>query len=71
MDWPTSTEPVLTVLPRGLTHNGGRLGDLVVATNPLRWTSKFGSLVTTVYGVGTADGLNERGLSAHMLCALD
>ena len=68
MDWPTSTDPVLTVLPRGLAHDGGRLGGaVVVADNPLRWTSKYGSLVTTVYGFGTADGLNERGLSAHML----
>jgi hypothetical protein len=24
-------------------------------------------LVTTVYGLGTGDGLNERSLSAHML----
>ena len=68
MDWPTSTDPVLTVLPRGLAHDGGKLGEtIVVAANPLRWTSKYGSLVTTVYGIGAADGLNERGLSAHML----
>ena len=68
MDWPTSTDPVLTVLPRGLAHDGGRLGPAVVfADNPLRWTSKYGSMVTTVYGLGTADGMNERGLSAHML----
>jgi len=68
MDWPTSTDPVLMVLPRGLTHDGGKLGGaVVVAASPLRWTSKYGSLVTTVYGIGTADGLNERGLSAHML----
>ena len=68
MDWPTSTDPVLTVLPRGLAHDGGKLGEtMVVAANPLRWTSKYGSLVTTVYGIGAADGLNERGLSANML----
>jgi penicillin V acylase-like amidase (Ntn superfamily) len=68
MDWPTSTDPVLTVLPRGLPHDGGKLGHTTVTTdNPLRWKSRYGSLVTTVYGIGTADGLNERGLSAHML----
>jgi penicillin V acylase-like amidase (Ntn superfamily) len=55
------------VLPRGLAHDGGKLGEAVVAANPLRWTSKYGSLVTTVYGMGTADGMNERGLSGHML----
>ena len=68
MDWPESTEPVLTVFPRGVKRNGGRLGpDVVVKDNALSWTAKYGSLVTTIYGVGTADGLNERGLGAHML----
>jgi len=27
----------------------------------------FSTLVTTVYGIGTADGLNEKGLGAHSL----
>ncbi|MFF2789003.1 linear amide C-N hydrolase [Streptomyces sp. NPDC058049] len=68
MDWPESTEPVLTVFPRGLERNGGTLGSTtVVGDNPLLWTSAFGSLVTTVYGAGTADGINEAGLAAHML----
>jgi penicillin V acylase-like amidase (Ntn superfamily) len=68
MDWPESTEPILTVFPRGVKHDGGRLGhDVVVKDNALAWTAKYGSLVTTIYGVGTADGLNERGLGAHML----
>jgi penicillin V acylase-like amidase (Ntn superfamily) len=68
MDWATTTEPVLTALPRGLQHDGGRVGpETVVNDNPLRWTSKYGSVVTTIYGVGTADGVNERGLAAHML----
>ena len=68
MDWPESTEPVLTVFPRGMKRDGGKLGPAeVVKDNPLRWTSEYGSMVTTIYGVGTADGLNERGLAAHML----
>lgn len=68
MDWPESTEPVLTVLPRGLEHDGGLLHtDRVVAENPARWTSKYGSVVTTIYGLGAADGFNEAGLGAHML----
>lgn len=68
MDWPESTEPVLTVFPRGLDRDGGALaGTTVVGENPLLWTSRYGSLVTTVYGEGTADGLNEAGLAAHML----
>ncbi|MGA8651994.1 MAG: linear amide C-N hydrolase [Xanthobacteraceae bacterium] len=68
MDWPESTEPILTVLPRGMNRDGGRAGpQVVVADNPARWTSKYASLVTTIYGIGTADGLNERGLGVHML----
>ncbi|QDV59212.1 linear amide C-N hydrolase [Rosistilla oblonga] len=68
MDWPTTTEPILTLLPRGLQHDGGKIGpEVLVKENPARWTSKYGSLVTTVYGIGTADGFNEKGLGVHML----
>jgi choloylglycine hydrolase len=49
MDWPESTEPVLTVFPRGMKRNGGRLGPVeVIKDNPLTWTTKYGSLVTTI-----------------------
>src|SRR5271165_6539633 len=68
MDWPESTEPILTVLPRGLRHDGGRLGGANLNDpNPAKWTSKYGSLVTQLYGLGSADGMNEHGLAAHML----
>jgi choloylglycine hydrolase len=68
MDWPESTEPLLTVFPRGMTRDGGRVGTVeVVKSNPLKWTSKYGSLVTTVYGIGSVDGFNEKGLGAHLL----
>jgi choloylglycine hydrolase len=68
MDWPESTQPILTVLPRGLAHDGGKVGgDDPHDPNPEKWTSKYGSLVTTVYGLGAADGMNEQGLAAHML----
>jgi len=68
MDWPESTEPVLTILPRGMRRNGGKLGpDTIVEDNPARWRSKYGSVVVTVYGVGAVDGLNEPGLAGHLL----
>ncbi len=68
MDWPESTEPIITVFPRGMQRDGGRVGPLrVVAENAARWTSKYASMVTTVYGIGSADGFNERGLGAHLL----
>lgn len=68
MDWPESTEPILTAFPRGMERHGGRVGaETVVANNPAMWTSKYGSLVTTVYGIGAVDGFNERGLAGHLL----
>jgi penicillin V acylase-like amidase (Ntn superfamily) len=68
MDFPVSTEPVITVLPRGLSHDGGMFaGARIDAVNPARWTSKYGSIVTSVYGAGTADGVNEKGVAMHLL----
>lgn len=68
MDWPESTQPTLVVFPRGVSHDGGKLaGETVVSENPAIWKSKYGSVVTTVYGIGTVDGLNEKGLAVHAL----
>jgi penicillin V acylase-like amidase (Ntn superfamily) len=68
MDWPESTQPLIVAFPRGRARDGGTmLGDVVVPENPLRWTSTYASLATTVYGIGTVDGFNERGLAAHGL----
>jgi choloylglycine hydrolase len=68
MDWPESTEPLIVAFPRGRDRDGGVVaGTTVVAENPLRWTSRYGSLVTTVYGIGSFDGINERGLAVHGL----
>ncbi len=68
MDWPESTHPILTVFPRGSARDGGKVGDATLfSDNPAKWTAKYGSLVTTTYGIGSADGINEAGLGAHML----
>ena len=68
MDWPESTEPLLTVFPRGIARDGGMIaGERIVQENAAKWTSKYGSLVTTVYGVGSVDGLNEKGVALHLL----
>lgn len=68
MDWPESTEPRLVVFPRGVERDGGRVGtETIVKDNAANWKSKYGSLVTTVYGIGSFDGLNERGLGMHLL----
>ncbi|ULN46541.1 linear amide C-N hydrolase [Mycolicibacterium goodii] len=68
MDWPESTEPLLVAFASGRDRDGGLLaGHPVVAENPLRWTSRHASLVTTVYGLGTVDGINAAGLAVHAL----
>ncbi len=54
MDWPESTEPTLAVFPRGIARDGGKAGpDDIVKENPAKWTSKYGSIVTTIYGLGS------------------
>lgn len=68
MDWPESTEPTLVVFPRGIARDGGHVGqEIIVKDNPAKWISKYGSLVTTIYGIGAVDGVNERGLAVHLL----
>ncbi|MGV3278550.1 linear amide C-N hydrolase [Rickettsiales bacterium LUAb2] len=68
MDWPTVTDPVITVFPKGINRNGGMLaGKQIIQKNPAMWTSKYGSMVTTIFGIGTVDGFNEKGLGAHLL----
>ena len=68
MDWPESTQATLTVFPRGMRRDGGMLGaERILGDNPKTWTSKYASIVTTVYGLGSADGFNEAGLGMHLL----
>jgi penicillin V acylase-like amidase (Ntn superfamily) len=68
MDWPESTDPLLIAFPRGRQRDGGTVaGTDVVGANPLRWTSRYATLVTSVYGLGGIDGFNEKGLAAHGL----
>ena len=68
MDWPMSTQALITVFPAGRRRRGGMAGEQeVISDNPLEWTSKYGSIVTGIYGIGSADGINEPGLAAHLL----
>ncbi len=61
MDWFEDIRSNMWILPRGMERNG------LAKTNPLKWTSTYGSVILTAYDVGTADGVNEKGLAAHML----
>jgi penicillin V acylase-like amidase (Ntn superfamily) len=67
MDWPESTQPLIVGFPRGRERDGSGPAGIVSDPNPLRWTSRHASLVTTIYGLGTVDGINEAGLAGHGL----
>lgn len=60
-DWTEKVGSAFRVYPRGIERVGA------VAENPHRWTSKYGSLVITGYDLATHEGVNEKGLSAHIL----
>jgi penicillin V acylase-like amidase (Ntn superfamily) len=61
MDWLEDMQTNLWVFPRGMKRDGG------LEKGSLEWTSKYGSVATSVYEGGTADGMNEKGLVANML----
>jgi penicillin V acylase-like amidase (Ntn superfamily) len=60
-DWTEKAGHAFRMFPRGIERTGA------VAENPLKWTSKYGSLVLTAYDMGTHEGVNEMGLSGHAL----
>jgi choloylglycine hydrolase len=60
-DWTEKAGHAFRLLPRGAQRVGA------VAENPHKWTSKYGSLILTAYDMGTHEGVNEKGLSAHAL----
>ncbi len=61
MDWMEDMKTNLWAFPRGMARDGA------AGPNSLRWTSRHGSVVASVYEGGTADGLNEKGLAANLL----
>ncbi|MFN5515064.1 MAG: linear amide C-N hydrolase [Cyanobacteriota bacterium] len=62
MDWmDASAKTALWVFPRGMKRDG------TVGDNPIKWTSKYGSIAVSFYDAGTADGMNEKGLAANLL----
>jgi len=56
-----SAQVALWLFPRGLQRDGG------VGADPVKWTSKFGSVITGFYANVSADGMNEAGLVCNLL----
>ena len=61
MDWFEDIKSNLWVLPRGMQRDG------MAGNNSLKWTSKYGSVVTTGFDLASTDGINEKHLAAHLL----
>ena len=61
MDWKDEIDANIWVFPRGLERSGN------VGANSLKWTSKYGSVITSAWDIATTDGINEKGLVANVL----
>ncbi len=61
MDWQEDTQSDLWIFPRGMARSGE------AGPNSVKWTSKYGSVIASAYGVATTDGVNEAGLAANVL----
>lgn len=63
-DWDSYYNEKILILPRGMQHVGGS------RVNEAKWKSKFGSIVVQEnhnQETGITDGINEKGLAAHLL----
>lgn len=60
MDWVEDMKSNLYLIPRGQQQSSN-------TKTPFTWTSTHGSVITSIYGAGTADGMNEKGLVANLL----
>ncbi len=63
MDWYEEMPTDLWVLPAGREVRGAHPDEPLA----LEWTAKYGSIAAVSYGIGSSDGLNEKGLAASML----
>ncbi len=61
MDWAEDMRSNLWAFPRGMARDGAAGPD-----SP-KWVSKYGSVIVSGYDIGTADGMNEKGLVANLL----
>lgn len=61
MDWNEDIRTNLWAFPRGTKRDGA------AGPKSPRWRSKYGSVVASGYDVGTADGMNEKGLVTSLL----
>ncbi len=61
MGWKEDPQSNIYFFPRGISRCGG------ITDNSVKWTSRYGSVVTAGYDIGVCDGMNEKGLVANLL----
>ena len=61
MDWQSDLHSNLWAFPRSMQREGA------AGPKSIRWTSKYGSVVTAAFEAATADGMNDQGLVANLL----
>ncbi len=61
MDWAEDMHTNLWAFPKGIARDGA------AGPQSPQWVSKYGSLVAAGYDIGSADGMNEKGLVANLL----
>ncbi|MCB1114629.1 MAG: linear amide C-N hydrolase [Chlamydiia bacterium] len=62
MDWSDTKMPSdFWIFPRGMAKDGG------VGKGSINWTSKYGSVIISIYNAATVDGMNEKGLVGNVL----
>lgn len=61
MDWMEDPGTEIYAFPKGMKRDGA------CGPGSIEWTSKFGSVICSFYGVSTVDGINEKGLVANVL----
>lgn len=61
MDWKDEIDANIWIFPRGLEREGN------VGKSSVKWTSKYGSVITSAWDIATTDGINEKGLVANVL----
>ena len=65
MDWGEDMHSNMWVLPRGMKRDG------MGGANTVTWVSKYGSVITSGYDIGTCDGMNEKGLVVNLLALVE
>lgn len=61
MDFSLDIPANIWAFPKGIERDG------VVGENSVRWTSQYGSVITSSWDIATTDGMNEKGLVANLL----